>query len=99
MSGRNRGKVDRVKALVAAGLNVLADKPWVLQSADLPTLEAVLADADRKGVVAYDIMTERFEVTSESAARAGERPGTYWASIASSAPTNSRLSTWRASTT
>ena len=64
MSGRNRGKVDRVKALVSAGLNVLADKPWVLRSEDLPTLEAVLADADRRGLVAYDIMTERFEVTS-----------------------------------
>jgi predicted dehydrogenase len=64
MSGRNRGKIDRIKALVVAGLNVLADKPWVLRSADLPTLETVLADADRKGLVAYDIMTERFEVTS-----------------------------------
>ncbi|MEO7273996.1 MAG: putative oxidoreductase C-terminal domain-containing protein, partial [Vicinamibacterales bacterium] len=28
------------------------------------TLESTLADADRRGVVAYDIMTERFEVTS-----------------------------------
>ena len=29
-----------------------------------PKLEATLAEADRAGVVAYDIMTERFEVTS-----------------------------------
>ena len=29
-----------------------------------PRLEAALADADRKRVVAYDIMTERFEITS-----------------------------------
>ena len=43
---------------------MLGDKPWILKSADLPTLEATLADADRRGVVAYDIMTERFEVTS-----------------------------------
>ena len=43
---------------------MLADKPWILTSADLPALEAALADADRKRVVAYDIMTERFEVTS-----------------------------------
>ena len=64
LSGRNRPKVDRIVASVANGLSVLADKPWILTSADLPKLEAVLADADAKGVVAYDIMTERFEITS-----------------------------------
>ena len=64
MSGRNRGKIDRVAAAVHAGLNVLADKPWILDSADLPKLEAALAEADQKHVVAYDIMTERFEITS-----------------------------------
>ena len=42
---------------------MLADKPWVLESSDLPKLEAALADADARGVVAYDIMTERFEAT------------------------------------
>jgi predicted dehydrogenase len=43
---------------------VLADKPWILKSSDIPTLEATLAAADATGVVAYDIMTERFEVTN-----------------------------------
>ena len=64
MSGRNGSKIDRIAASVKAGLNVLADKPWILKSADLGKLEATLAEADRSGVVAYDIMTERFEVTS-----------------------------------
>ncbi|MEO7271923.1 MAG: oxidoreductase, partial [Vicinamibacterales bacterium] len=64
LSGRNRAKIDRIAASVQAGLHVLGDKPWILSSADLPTLESTLADADRRGVVAYDIMTERFEVTS-----------------------------------
>jgi predicted dehydrogenase len=64
LSGRNRSKIDRIAASVQAGLHVLGDKPWILKSADLPTLESTLADADRRGVVAYDIMTERFEVTS-----------------------------------
>jgi predicted dehydrogenase len=64
LSGRNRGKMDRILASVRAGLNVLADKPWILTSDDLPKLDTALAEADRKGVVAYDIMTERFEVTS-----------------------------------
>lgn len=64
LSGRNRGKIDRVAASVDAGLHVLGDKPWVLASADLPKLEAALAAADRQGTVAYDIMTERFEITT-----------------------------------
>jgi predicted dehydrogenase len=63
-SGRNRGKIAQIAASVEAGLHVLADKPWVLKSADLPMLAAALADADAKGVVAYDIMTERFETTN-----------------------------------
>lgn len=64
LSGRNRGKIDRISQSVAAGLHVLADKPWILRAEDLPALEAALADADARGVVAYDIMTERFEVTT-----------------------------------
>jgi predicted dehydrogenase len=63
-SGRNRGKIDRVSASVKSALHALVDKPWILTSADLPKLDAALADADARGVVAYDIMTERFEVTS-----------------------------------
>jgi predicted dehydrogenase len=63
-SGRNGSKIDRISASVKAGLNVLADKPWILKPADLDKLEDALAEADRAGVVAYDIMTERFEVTS-----------------------------------
>src|SRR5262245_36762118 len=64
LSGRNRDKVHAIRAAVEAGLNVLADKPWVIDAADLPVLESALDTADRKGVIAYDIMTERHEITS-----------------------------------
>ena len=64
MSGRNRPKIDRVVASVEAGLNVLVDKPWIIRSADLPKLERALDDAESKHLVAYDIMTERYEITS-----------------------------------
>ena len=64
ISGRNRPKIDRIAQSVDTGLHVLADKPWILTTADLPKLDAVLARADRTGVVAYDIMTERFEITT-----------------------------------
>ena len=64
MSGRNRPKIDRIAASIKADLSVLVDKPWIIQSADLPKLERALDDADAKRLVAYDIMTERFEITS-----------------------------------
>jgi len=64
LSGRNRGKIDRIKASVEAGLNVLSDKPWIIDSADFPKLESALNTADEKGLIAYDIMTERFEITT-----------------------------------
>lgn len=64
LSGRNRGKIDLIRASIDGGLNVLADKPWIIRTADLPALEDALAAAARKGVIAYDIMTERYEITS-----------------------------------
>lgn len=64
-AGRNRGKIVHIVQAVEAGFHVLADKPWIIDSADLPLLERALAAADKRGAVAYDIMTERYEVTSE----------------------------------
>jgi len=64
IAGRNRGKIDRIRACLDAGLHVLADKPWIIEAADLPKLQAALAAAEARGLVAYDIMTERFEITS-----------------------------------
>src|ERR1700730_8326252 len=64
LSGRNRGKIAEIVASVEAGLHVLGDKPWILKSDDLPSLAAALAGADARGIVAYDIMTERFEATN-----------------------------------
>ena len=64
LSGKNGIKIDRIVASVKAGLHVLADKPWILKWSDLSTLETSLAEADARKTVAYDIMTERFEVTS-----------------------------------
>jgi predicted dehydrogenase len=64
-TGRNRGKIDRMLSTLSAGLHVLADKPWIISSADMPKLERALDIADRNNLAAYDIMTERYEVTSE----------------------------------
>ena len=64
-TGRNRQKIGRILEALRAGLHVLADKPWIINSADLPKLEEALHLARVKKLAAYDIMTERYEVTSE----------------------------------
>jgi predicted dehydrogenase len=64
LSGRNRVKIDYIRAALGAGLHVLADKPWIIRHEDLPSLEAALAASTAKGLIAYDIMTERYEITS-----------------------------------
>src|ERR1700722_16221094 len=52
LSGRNRGKIDAILAALEAGLHVLADKPWVIDVADLPKLAAALDLASAKSLVA-----------------------------------------------
>src|SRR5688572_6270839 len=64
LTGRNRPKIERIRASIEAGLHVFGDKPWIIRSADLPKMEQVLDEAEKKSLIAYDIMTERFEITS-----------------------------------
>lgn len=64
IAGRNARKMTYVARAVQAGLHVLADKPWIIRPADLPLLATTLESAERGGVVAYDVMTERYEVTN-----------------------------------
>ncbi|MBS1789782.1 MAG: oxidoreductase [Acidobacteria bacterium] len=64
IAGRNQGKIDNIKALVEGGLNVLVDKPWIINAADFPKLEATFKTAEAKKLIAYDIMTERSEITT-----------------------------------
>jgi predicted dehydrogenase len=54
-SGRNRGKVHRILAAVEAGINVLADKPLIVDRQELPALEGALSAADERGVIVYDM--------------------------------------------
>ena len=63
ISGNNRGKIGRVQACLRAGVHVLADKPWIIECEDLPRLEETLRLARQRRVVAYDAMTQRYEIT------------------------------------
>jgi predicted dehydrogenase len=64
VAGRNRPKIDLILAALSNGLHVLADKPWVIDPADFPKLEVAFRQADLRDLVAWDMMTERYEVTT-----------------------------------
>ncbi len=64
LSGNNAKKTEYIKAAVEGGLNVLADKPMVIEPDEYTMLEDALRIADEQGVLLYDIMTERHEITT-----------------------------------
>lgn len=64
LSGNNKKKAEYISKSVEAGLNVLADKPMIISPDDFPKLEEAFKVANEKGILLYDIMTERYEVTT-----------------------------------
>jgi predicted dehydrogenase len=64
LSGNNLKKAEYISRSINSGLNVLADKPMIIRSEDYPVLENAFKAAGEKGLLLYDIMTERFEVTT-----------------------------------
>lgn len=64
ISGNNLRKTDYILKSVESGLNVLADKPMVIVPQDFAQLRQAFGVAKSKGVLLYDIMTERFEINS-----------------------------------
>ena len=64
LSGNNRKKAEYIARSVNAGLNVLADKPMIILPEDFSKLENAFRVASEKGVLLYDIMTERYEITT-----------------------------------
>ena len=64
LSGNNRLKTDYIQRSVAAGLNVLADKPMAINSTNFTKLVQAFDEAGKKNVLLYDIMTERSEITN-----------------------------------
>lgn len=63
-AGNNAIKTDYILKTVEAGVNVLADKPMVITPDEFPKLEQAFKVAEEKGVLLYDIMTERHEITT-----------------------------------
>jgi len=64
ISGNNRMKADYILASIQGGFNVLADKPMAIDSHGFGKLRKAFEMAGQKNLLLYDIMTERFEITT-----------------------------------
>ena len=64
LSGNNRKMAEYISKSVCAGLNVLADKPMIISPDDFPDLVESFRIASERGILLYDIMTERYEIST-----------------------------------
>lgn len=64
MAGNNQKKTEYVKRSITAGFNVLGDKPMAIDNQHFEMLKSAFAEAAKKKLVLYDIMTERYEITN-----------------------------------
>ena len=75
LAGRNQPKLGTIANLHAAGLHVLADKPWLTDPAALPTLRRVTGGWP----LAMDIMTFRHDAAARLTHRLVASPGLFGA--------------------
>ncbi len=64
VSGNNSKKTEYILKSVEAGIHVLSDKPMVISPEKFSMLEQAFETAAKNGVLLYDIMTERHEITT-----------------------------------
>jgi len=64
LAGNNRLKTDYILKSLKAGLNVYADKPMAINSINFEVLKEAFTVAEAKNLMLYDIMTERYEITT-----------------------------------
>src|SRR4029453_2006703 len=70
LAGRNNTKLETIAYLTQAGLHVLADKPWLTDSQQLPYLDQVTIGPQ----LAVDIMTVRQSMQAQLIARIVHTP-------------------------
>ena len=63
-SGNNQKKTEYIHDAVKNGINVYSDKPMVINTQDFELLKDAFKIAEENKVLLYDVMTERFEITS-----------------------------------
>ena len=63
-AGNNRLKTEYILKTLQAGINVLADKPMVIIPENFEILKQCFDVAKENDILLYDIMTERYEITT-----------------------------------
>jgi predicted dehydrogenase len=79
ISGNNARKTEYIYRAVQAGLNVLADKPMAITPAGFDLLGKAFSKAAEKKVLLYDIMTQRYEITTILQRELARRPEVFGA--------------------
>lgn len=64
LSGNNQKKTDYILRSLKNGLNVFADKPMVIDGKGFEQLKESFTVAAKNNLLLYDIMTERYEITT-----------------------------------
>ncbi|MEY2901148.1 MAG: hypothetical protein RLY89_254 [Bacteroidota bacterium] len=64
LAGNNQLKTDYILKSIQSGLNVFADKPMAIDEKGFLKLKSAFELAQKKKLLLYDIMTERYEITT-----------------------------------
>lgn len=64
LAGNNQKKTEYILQSLQNGLNVLADKPMVIDGKGFGQLQQAFETAKKNNLLLYDIMTERYEITT-----------------------------------
>jgi predicted dehydrogenase len=64
VAGKNDRKIDYIRQAISNGIHVYADKPLVINGSGFQELVKIFEEAESKNLLLFDIMTERFEITT-----------------------------------
>ena len=65
LAGNNRLKINYIEESIGAGMNVFSDKPMVINAAGFQRLKNAYHKAGEKGVLMFDMMTERYSLINK----------------------------------
>jgi len=64
LAGNNEKKTEYILEAVKKGINVFSDKPMVINTADFELLKEAFDIAEQNDLLLWDMMSERFEITT-----------------------------------
>ncbi len=64
LSGNNQRKAEYISKSLEGGFHVFADKPMIIDGKDFEMLKTAFKTAKKSDLLLYDIMTERYEITT-----------------------------------